>query len=190
MEFDEMKRIWDTQNNEPLYAINEKALHNRILAKKNKGHHITNVSELFWIIGNMAAGCIVLGMNLVKESDNIFVYILSAWMIASSIYMIVSRIRRIKGNHRFDRSMRGDLDYAISVAAYQINLSNLGRFNVLPIGILSILTVWDEGKSLWWAVGLIILFFLANYAAAWEHRIYKARKIELDTLQSKLENEV
>src|SRR4051812_47574418 len=41
MEFDEMKKIWDSQNNEPLYAINEKALYNRILSKKKQAHHIT-----------------------------------------------------------------------------------------------------------------------------------------------------
>lgn len=27
MEFEDMKKIWDSQNNEPLYAINETALY-------------------------------------------------------------------------------------------------------------------------------------------------------------------
>ncbi len=35
MEFDEMKKIWDAQNNQPLYVIDEKALHNRIQSKMN-----------------------------------------------------------------------------------------------------------------------------------------------------------
>jgi len=34
MEFKEMKKIWDTQNDEALYVINEDALHRRIKAKK------------------------------------------------------------------------------------------------------------------------------------------------------------
>src|SRR4051812_1101237 len=33
MEFDEMKKIWDAQNNQPLYVIDEKGLHNRIQSK-------------------------------------------------------------------------------------------------------------------------------------------------------------
>src|SRR5690349_6966310 len=33
MEFDEIKKIWDAQNNQPLYVIDEKALHNRIQSK-------------------------------------------------------------------------------------------------------------------------------------------------------------
>ena len=36
MEFDELKKIWDSQNNEVLYAINEKALHDRIRTKKGR----------------------------------------------------------------------------------------------------------------------------------------------------------
>ena len=60
MEFEEMKKIWDSQNNEPLYAINEKALHNHIMSKKKTGYHITNTSELLLIIVNACAGLFIL----------------------------------------------------------------------------------------------------------------------------------
>jgi hypothetical protein len=46
MEFEELRKIWDAQNNQPLYAINEKAMYNLILSKKKQAHHITNISEL------------------------------------------------------------------------------------------------------------------------------------------------
>ena len=36
MEFEDLQKIWDTQNNKPMYVINEEALHRRILSKKNK----------------------------------------------------------------------------------------------------------------------------------------------------------
>ena len=68
MEFDEMKKIWDSQNNEPLYGINEKALHNRILSKKKQAHHITNISELLAIIVIWCAGCFILGMNFLNKA--------------------------------------------------------------------------------------------------------------------------
>ena len=189
MEFEELKKIWDSQNDEPIYGINEKALHNRILSKKKKAHHITNISELLCIIVYIGAGCFILGQNLFKQSGNIFMYTLSAWMLGSALYFLVSRIRRIRDDNQFDRSMRGDLSHAISVATYQVRLSQLGRWNILPIGILSLLAVWNGGKSIWWVVGLGIFFVLTIYAAGWEHRIYKARKRELDALQNKLEKE-
>ena len=189
MEFDEMKKIWDSQNNEPLYGINEKALHNRILSKKKQAYHITNVSELLCIIAYAIAGCFLLGVNLFKQNGSIFMYISAAWMLGSAFYSLVSRIRRINEDHRFDRSMRGDLAQAISVATYQVRFSLLMRWNILPIGILIILGVLEGGKSLWVAVGMLIFLVLANYAAGWEHNFYKARKRELEILQNKLENE-
>src|SRR5678810_945300 len=64
MEFEELKKIWDAQNGQPLYAINEKAMYNLILSKKKQAHHITNISELIIIIVYIITGSLVLGMNL------------------------------------------------------------------------------------------------------------------------------
>jgi hypothetical protein len=189
MEFEELQLIWDSQNNKPLYVIDERALHNRILSKKKQARRITNISELLSIIANTCTGCFILGANLFKQSGNISMYLLSAWMFATALFTLVGRIRRQKRDHRFDRSMLGDLRYAISVATYQVRLSQLLRWNMLPIGILIILGVWENGKSVWLAVGISIFLFLANYAAGWEHGIYKKKKRELEMLRNKLENE-
>lgn len=188
MEFEELQKIWDTQNNEPLYAINEKALHNRILSKKKQGLHITNTSELLSIIVNAGAGCFIFGVNFFKHSGNIFMYLLSAWMIVCALYLLVSRLHRIKANQKFDRSISGDLNHAISVATYQVRLSQMMRWNLLPVGTLIVLGVWGSGKF-WLAVGMVVLFLLTHYASRWEHNIYKRKKRELEILKSKVDNE-
>lgn len=189
MEFDEIKKIWDAQNNELLYGFNEKALHNRILSKKKQARHIANFSELLSIIAYTGAGCFILTMNVFKQSENIFMYLLAAWMLCSVLYLLVSRFRRIKVDYRFDRSVRGDLNHAISVATYQVRLSQLMRWNILPIGILIVLGVWDGGKSIWMALGIVIFFVLVNYGARWEHNIYKSRKRELEILRDNLDSD-
>ena len=189
MEFEEMKKIWDSQNNEVLYGINEKALHNRILSKKRQANHITNATELILIVTNATMGCVFLGISFTKPSTNSFVYLLAAWTLASALYMLVSRTRRRKADGRFDRSMHGDLKHAISVATYQVRISLLGRWNILPIGILVLLSVWDSGKSIWVTLAVLGIFVLASFAAGWEHRIYQRKKRELEMLQNKLESE-
>jgi hypothetical protein len=188
MEFDEIKKIWDGQNNRPLYTIDESAMHNRILSKKKQAYHITNTSELLWIIVSLGGSASVLVMNILKHNENIFMYLLSAWMLAMALYMLLSRLRRIKASRRFDRSMRGELDHAIAVATYQERLSLLGRWNVLPMGIILVLGIGaGGGKPLWWIGGLILCLALVSYAAGWEHKIYKARKRELEVLREKLD---
>jgi hypothetical protein len=83
-------------------------------------------------------------MNLFDQSSNISMYVLSAWMLGSALFMLVSRIRRIKGDNQFDRSMSGDLDHAISVATYQVRISQIMLWNILPIGALTFLAFGKE----------------------------------------------
>ena len=187
MEFEEMKKVWDAQNNEPIYGINEKALHNRILKKKNQAQHTTNLSELFSIIAYTFSGCFIIALNLMNKSNNVFMYILSAWILCMALYSLVSRMRRVNRGQQFDRSMRGDLEYAISMATYQVRFSRLARWSILPMGLFILLAVWDSGKSTWLLVGILIFLILANYASGWEHNFYKKKKRELEILKEKLD---
>ena len=187
VEFEELQKIWGSQNEKPLYAIDEKALHNRILSKKKQAYHISNISELLVILVNSGAGCLILGLNLSNQNENVAMYVLAAWMFASAMYVLVSRISRIRGESQFDRSLRGDLSHAILMATYQVRLSQIMRWNILPIGILSLLGMWEGGKSVWVAGGVLIFFVLAYYAGGWEHGIYIRRKRELELLKGKLE---
>lgn len=189
MEFDEMKKIWDNQNNEAFYGINEKALHQRILSKKQTVSHITNFSELLWIISNSLAGCFVLISSFLKPTTNISMTLLGAWMLGTAIYVLFSRMHRIRANNRFDKSMNADLDDAISTATYQVRFSQLGRWSIFPLGLFLLMAVWESDKSNWMMLAILIFFVLVNYATAWEHNIYKAKKHELEILRSKLENE-
>lgn len=188
-EFEELQLLWDSQNNKPMYAINENVLHHRILTKKKQAYHISNFSELLLMIVNGGAGCFVLGMNFSNQTSSIAMYLLVVWMFASALYVMASRIRRIRGDQQFDRSLQDDLHQAIAMASYQVHLSQIMRWNILPIGILSLLSMWEGGKSIWIAVSILAFFILAHYAGGWEHSIYKRRKRELELLQSKLESE-
>jgi len=190
MEFEEIKKIWDMQNNETLYAINEKALHHRILSKKRSAGHIANFSELLSIFVNAGIGLFILGMAIFSPGAHVFMYLMAAWMFMTTLYLIMTRIRRRKSENRFDRSMLGDLDHAISNATYQVRLSRIMLWNSLPIGVLIPFGFWERGKlSVWILVFMLIFFAFVYYAGGWEHRIYKRKKRELEALQKKLMSE-
>jgi hypothetical protein len=175
MEFDEMKKIWSTQDNEPLYVINEAALHKTILSGRNKGEHITNVSELLSIVVNFAAGVFILGTNVFGKSASIPMYILAVWMFVTGMYCVAGRVRRKRGEQQLDRTMLGDLDHAVSVATYQVRFSGLMRWNILPVGGLVLIGIWESDKALGLAIGLALFFILTFYASGWEHNYYRSR---------------
>jgi hypothetical protein len=189
MEFDELQKVWDGQNKRSLYVINESALHKRVLSKKNRASATINITEWLIIITNLAAGTFILGIDILKDKEGISLYLLSAWMILTAMYTLISRVRRMKGDNQFDRSMLSDLHYAIRAATYQVRISQLMRWNIFPIGIFVLLSVWEGGKSVWLAVGIFIFFVFTHVASGWEHNIYKNRKRELEILKEKLEEE-
>ena len=156
------------------------------MSKKKTGYHITNTCELLLIIVNASAGLFILGLNLSEPGVNIYMYSMAAWMLLSALYMLVSRIRRINSSKRFDRSMLGDLSHAISLGAYQVRISRIRRWNILPTGVLCLLWLWESGKPTWSIVIITIFFAAAAYTTKWEHSIYKNRKRELEILQKKL----
>lgn len=181
-----MKKIWDTQTNEPLYVLNETALHNRIQSKRNKTGNITNVSERMSIVVNIIAGGVLLVTTLRSGSGNIYLYILAAWMMIVGGITMVSRMRRIAGNGKFDRSILGDLDYTLATATYQVRLSGLLRWNIVPVAIFIVLGLWSGGRSTVFAIGLLVFFAIVWYASGFEHNYYKSRRREAQQLRNML----
>ena len=111
MEFDEMKKIWDAQNNQPLYVIDEKALQS-IHTKMNTMLRYTSITEWTLILINLGTAGILLGFNRSKPGTNTFLYLEAAWVFVLAVYLVSHHIRRVKAGRRFDRSIHGDLDHS------------------------------------------------------------------------------
>jgi len=186
MEFDEMKQIWDTQNDRPVYVIDEKAMQRYIQARKDRVLDIANSSELSLIAINLVAGAILLVINLRQSGANLFMYLESAWMFMTVGYVVVSRIRRVRAERQFDRSVHGDLDHAISLASYQVRLSRMIRWNLLPMGAIMIGSGWEAGKFLKVTAVILVSYVFAFYVGRKGLRASKGRRRELDALKSDL----
>lgn len=189
MKFEEMKKIWDEQNQQSLYAINEEALHDHTRAKKQSAKHTSNFSEIFLIIANIAATAIILVSSFIKNNGNIYIYVLAGLMVITAVFVFVGRMRRKKRESNFEQSMLGDLNHAIANAAFQVRLSQIMRWYILPVGVLTTLAVWQNETQIW-VLFLILLFFgIAWLAGGWEHRVYVRKKRELESLHKKLKEE-
>ncbi len=185
MEFDEMKKIWDAQNNQPLYTIDEEALRGRIQRKKN--NFLVNIVEWLLIISYLACSLLV-GVNSFTPRANIFVSLVAAWMFAIVVYLAVIRIRRIKGGRRFDRSIHGDLDHAIYLISYQMRIARVLNWNLLPVGVLIIFSVWETGKLLLISAVILAVYSIVLYASSKSLSGHRRRKRALQVLKEKLEN--
>ncbi|MBO9658972.1 MAG: hypothetical protein J7527_09110 [Chitinophagaceae bacterium] len=186
MEFEELQKIWLAGNQEAVYVINEQALHHRITAKRHKVLHIANVSELLLVVVNIAAGIFVLTTTYFSPHSNVFLYLMAGWMFLTAGYALVHRLRRLRAQPVYDRSLQQELQHALATATYQVRLSQLMRLNVIPIGALTVLGIWQGDKPIWLAAVILLFFCGAYYFSGWEHNYYKRQQRELEGLVGKL----
>ncbi|HNP18649.1 MAG TPA: hypothetical protein PKL31_09465 [Fulvivirga sp.] len=191
MEFDELKKIWDTQNNQPMYAINEKALHRRVIAKKKSAGKIANWMEVILIGVNLVGGSMLLfGVLFKGKEDETFIYLLMAIMYVTPLYLFYKRSKRKKFESQFERTMMGDLEHALSNASYSEVLSRTMQVYFAFIAILTLFSLWfDKDTSLIPMIGFALLFIFTLYASTWEHKIYVRKRRELEKLKKTLEED-
>lgn len=189
MEFEEMKKVWDTQNQKPMYVIDEDALQGRIQSKKQYASHFANITEILLIIVNISSGAFVLGVELSSSYRNDYMYLLSFIMFVTAGFVLVWRLRRRKNEKRFDETMLGNLDHAIQNAGFQVRLSRIMRWYLLPIGLLVLLGLFQGEKQLWIIILFGIFIALTIWGSKWEHQMYVARKKQLEKLRDTLTSE-
>ena len=183
-----MKKIWDTQNKEPMYAINEAALHRRILAKSKHARRKSNITEIGLVIITTITSILLL---LIGEGT-IYTYISAAAMFLIGGYVIMGRIQRKKRTSQYDRSILGDLDEAIANVNYETTRAKtfLWWF-ILPVALPALLNLTQSDAPAWkWL--LIPGSFILAYAVVQFglNRIHLPKKRELENLRKKLAEEV
>ncbi|MBL6447788.1 hypothetical protein JMN32_15825 [Fulvivirga sp. 29W222] len=189
MEFEEMKRIWDTQNNEHVYAINETALHKKIIGRKKYTSVSAGRAELIVIFSNILAIGIMTVSGIMKGEVSVFTYALGAVLLFIAIFMTMSRIRRMRSQDKFEASMLGDLEHAIANARYQVWFSRIARLGLLPIAVITLVAVWD-GDTSWWKWLLILAFFAVMYFLSGKERNCTVRQMKkLEALRDNLQKE-
>lgn len=186
MEFEEMQKIWDTQNR-PLYVIDEQALHRRILAKKRRAGRVASYSEVLLIGVNILVGIFALLAPYDELRERISFYSAGVFMLLTAAYVLILRIRRRRVEAGFDNSIRGDLDHALANATYQVRLSQAMRWYILPVALFSLIGI---GVTKWIAFLVLGAAFLFAYlAGGLEIRHYIKKKRELEQLHRTLTEE-
>lgn len=189
MEFDELKKIWDMQNNKPLYALNEAALHRRIRAKLNCARRHSNTNE----IGLMIIAGLATIILMIIGSRQLFSYLTILGLLFTGLYVFRARTRRKQEEHHFDQSMLGELKLAIANVDYQIaSLKTFVWWYILPIAVPSFLNMWQSGEKPWWQWVFVSVSFMVSYLVVRWSLLHQhvPRKRALETLRHTLESEV
>jgi surface polysaccharide O-acyltransferase-like enzyme len=187
MEFEDLKKIWDTQNNEPMYAINETALHRRIHQHKNKTGWLAHINEIgMMFIATVTGGFLLI--DAIRDQESAYSYVGGLAFLVIGVFVFFSRRTRKRNENRFDQSMLAELDQAIKNAGYLVTFARtFVWWFLLPAAIFSFPNLALNNAS--WEKYLLILgaFLLSYLVVTWElRRVHLPRKRKLESLRDKL----
>lgn len=191
MEFTEMKIIWDSQNEEKLYAINESALYAQIKKKSKAVNGLLRRFEVVLIGVNVLTAVVLLVSALLNDLDA-FHYLTPVVYLAYALVAVVWRRNRRQKDVHFMPTMLGELDRAIWQINYLIRRSRELLFiYLLPVALLCMGQLLYEGLPLF---ALAIVFVMGGagfFTDRWEiKRCYLPQKQSLESLRATLAAEV
>lgn len=188
MEFNDIKKIWDVQNREPLYAINESALHRGIQKKLAQSLIRNNVNDVaLTLISLGAAGY----LSLFKQPLTLFDYATIGVLLFAVVYIWLTRFKRKKIESDFERSIIRDLDHAIANVQYEIRRSRtMVWWYIVPLAITALLNMAGAEPAWWqWVLipGMFLLSWLVIQWGLTRHLV--PEKERLERLREKLTEE-
>ena len=107
-------------------------------------------------------------------------------MLATAVFILMGRFRRIKRGKGFDESMRGSLEHAIADATHKVRISQLMRWNIIVIAGIIVMGMLEGSQSIWIIACTVLFFSITYYASGFEHKCYISRKRELVGLYEQL----
>ncbi len=187
MEFDELKKVWDKQNEKPMYTMDEQALYGIITRKKKGAIKKARLMEFFLVGANLLAGGTVIIAHILKESNNIYAFLMGSVMVITAFTILFYRSRRLSKQPQYERSVHGDVEHGLSDAKYVVRMSRTMQYYFMVIGLLMI---FAKGFDDWTKTILVIAFIgFTLYASTWEHKWYVRKYNDLKNLKKVLEDE-
>jgi hypothetical protein len=209
MDFEELRVIWNSQNSEPLYAIDEAALH---VSVKRKSRAFTR--RVFWrdvreISLGLLAGTVflvfggmlafgredhwrrLLGSDVeVSSWDAVTLLAVSSLWLFFAAYQLVSRVRQEQRERRFDPSLRGDLDRTIAQTDYRIRMAtSVVWWGLLPVWLATVLFVYVVFKLVSTPPAVLLLAAIVIPVGFALDVLFKRRPVRTELLPLKQEFE-
>lgn len=187
MEFEDMQVVWNSQNNERMYVIDEAALHKRVRQKSRGVNRKVQIFEWLLIGLNLVVGLMLL-LDAVFDNELWSQYLVAAVYLFFSIVGLVRRLSRRQDEKQFDNTMLGELDKAIWQIDYLIAQGHMIlRWYLLPLVIVFSINSWLSAEPLWLSLLYLILLPAGYYGGRWEmNKWHLPKKRGLESLRETL----
>jgi hypothetical protein len=187
MDFEDIQNLWNNQNDENLFAINQDALYATIRRKSKNIRRLVELLEWVMIGVNLVVGLSLLS-DLFQDDTPGYPWLIPAVYLAFSLFALIRRLRRRQQETHFTPTLLGELDKALSQLDYLIRQGRtITLWYVLPLGlVLGIAALFNP--KLWPVFALFLFILPASYfGTRWEiNKWYLPKQRALEALRAQL----
>jgi hypothetical protein len=189
MNFEQMKVIWDSQDQRPMYAVDEAALHESIRRGSRSFRNRIVASHLAIVAAWVALATLYLVAPL-TAGEHLHRLAAAAILLALAAGQMIGLRDRTRGEARFDDSIRGDLDLAIWRIDHDIGWARSLRRGYVPLFLVAIsidfaVRLTPAFAAVW--AGAVVLVGVASWSLEAEIRwLYLPKKNRFQMIRDRL----
>lgn len=189
MEFEDIQRIWHTQEEAPMYAINQETLFKQLRKKSRSTESALNFFEAAIIVSSIFS-IIMLYINWADNNVPWTYYLIPGMLLVISAYIALLRYRRKRNAHRYGQSLMDELEKAIAHNQFLLERARtMIWWYILPVFGGFMIYFYVEQGPYWWQsiLSMIGVGILAIWGARWEIRKWhEPRQRDLEALRKLL----
>jgi hypothetical protein len=189
MEFDQLHVIWNAQQNEPLFAINERAMHNLIRCKSARIDRLVSWCELA-VIALTLLIAVLLPLDAWREGDGWHAYAVALICLATAIWTLLARWQRHLQVATYEQSVKGIAERALAQLDRHMQRLRLYFWGFhVPIALAAAigLTAYSNKRPLLIWAGVLVVTAFVYWATHYDiHGRLIPRCRELQQLLAKL----
>lgn len=163
MEFEQMKKIWDDQQHEQMYAINGKTLHRLVLKKNVRIKRMVAIFEWTMLLTMLGLALLMIIEGIIDQEY----YQLpeGGILLIVSGFIYWDRRNRIKYQNQSNQSLLGDLEQGIRMIEFHATRERkFVWFFVLPLVVTTLIhAVYTYDGKPWWLWLVAMLSFAVSY---------------------------
>lgn len=182
-----MQIIWNSQNNEKLFAIDEATLYQRIKQKGGSVEKVLNFVDLIMILVNLGVGFYLI-FDSVRDGDQRIEFILPTLYLFYGVLMLGRRLLRKRQEVHFESTILGEIEQAIWRIDYIVKQGyGIIMWYLVPLTLVILVFTYFK-ERFWMGVFFALIVLPATYlATGWENqRWHLPKKRELEHLKSLL----
>jgi hypothetical protein len=183
MQFEEIKRVWESQNEAAVPELDVAAMEERVRASIEHEEHRATATELGLVAITGLSG-LILAADAALDRGPLTSYATAVLMLGIAVYLYLGRRRRLRETQYFDDSLHGRLDRAIAnLDALVARDRRFFWWFILPSAIGTLLSMLGtfHGRPLWVWLLQPIAWLLAYGVVQWglyAHILPKRRRLE------------